>query len=134
MDIKVVNAFLAEYIRPEAPSRFTIVGMPLNIALKDPTKPCYPLLSFVHLQAESEGKAELALRIVDTKAKKDVAAYKVNLEVKAEDPNLKRDGFVNMAILRPIGKITFGRPGEFTVAISVDKIVKKSFKLSVIKV
>ncbi|MDI6731239.1 MAG: hypothetical protein QME05_01485 [Candidatus Margulisbacteria bacterium] len=134
MDIKVVNAFLAEYIRPEAPSRFTIVGMPLNIALKDPEKPCYPLLSFVHMQAESAGKAELALRIVDTKAKKDVAAYKVNLEIKAEDPNLKRDGFVNMAILRPVGKITFDRAGEFTVAIAIDKIVKKSFKLSVIKV
>lgn len=48
----------------------TIVGMPLNLALKDPTKPCYPLLSFVHLQAEAAGKAELSLRIVDTKVKK----------------------------------------------------------------
>jgi len=134
MDIKVVNAFLAEYIRPEAPSRFTIVGLPLNIALKDPSKPCYPLLSFLHLQAESEGKAELSFRIVDTKGKKDIAAYKVNLEVKPEDPNLKRDGFVNLAILRPVGKLTFGRAGEFTVVIMIDKVVKKSFKLSVVKI
>lgn len=134
MDIKVVNAFLAEYIRPEAPSRFTIVGMPLNIALKDPTKPCYPLLSFIHLQAESEGKGELTFRIVDTKAKKEIAAYKINLEIKPDDPNLKRDGFVNIALLRPVGKIVFGRSGEFAVVISIDKAVKKSFKLSVIKI
>ena len=133
MEMKIINSFFAEYMRPEAPSRFTIVGMPLNIVLKDPEKPSYPLLSYIHLQAESAGKAELALRIVDSKAKKEVVSFKVNVEVKPEDPNLKRDGFVNMAIIRPIGKVNFGRAGEFTVVIALDKAIKKSFKLSVIK-
>ncbi|NQT29695.1 MAG: hypothetical protein HQ596_03900 [Candidatus Saganbacteria bacterium] len=134
MNTKVINAFLAEYIRPEAPSRFTIVGLPLNIALKDPTKPCYPLISFINLQAESAGKAEMSLRIVDPKTKKDIYSYKVNLSVKEEDKNLKRDGFVNLAVLRPLGKLTFGRAGEFILVVTVDKTVKKSFKFSVIKI
>ncbi len=134
MNIKVINCFLAEYLRPEAPSRFTIVGLPLNIALKDPTKPCYPLLSFIHLQAETAGKSELSLRIVDAKSKKDAASYKINVEVKPDDPNLKRDKFVNLAIIRPLGRITFGHAGEFIVVATIDKAIKKSFKLSVVKI
>ena len=99
MKIKVVNCLLAEYVKPELPSRFNILGMPLTIGLKDPKKPSYPLLSFMHLNAESAGKAEIWLRIVDTKTKKDVASFKLNITVKEDDPNLKRDGFVNFALL-----------------------------------
>ena len=134
MNLKVINCFLAEYVRPEAPSRFTIVGMPLNIALKAPEKPCYPLISYIHMQAEAAGKAEISLRIVDAKTKKDINAFKMNIVVKPDDPNLKRDGFVNLAVIRPLGKTIFGQAGEFIVAVSIDKTVKKSFKLSVIKI
>jgi hypothetical protein len=129
VDLKIVNSFLSEYVRPEPAAKFSVLGMNMVIYLKDASKPCYPLFSFVQLQGTKEGKAEMSVRIRDGK---DLASYKVPLQVKADNPQLKQEGYYNLVHIQVIKNLTFGRPGTFQVIISIDNAVKKTYKLSVV--
>lgn len=131
--MKIVNSFLSEYVRPEPAAKFSVLGINMVLYLKDATKPCYPLFSFIQLQGSKEGRAEVTVRIRDEKEKKDLVSYKFPLQVKADNPQLKQEGYYNIVHLQVIKKLIFGRPGTFQVIISIDNAVKKTYKLSVIE-
>jgi len=134
MDLKVVNAFLCEYVRPEPAAKFTALGIPLVIYLKDVAKPCYPLFSFIHLQGVKPGQGELTFRLRDEKTKKEVAAYKTPLQVKGNEQKIKQEGFYNLVQIQVLKKVVFGKAGTFQIIIAIDNNVKKSYKISVVEV
>ncbi|MBU0687715.1 MAG: hypothetical protein KKB81_07750 [Candidatus Margulisbacteria bacterium] len=133
MDLKVVNCVLAEYVRPEPGGKITAIGVPLVIQLPDVTKPCYPLTCFLQLQGTETGEADLTFHLRDVEQKKDVASFKNKIKVPARKKEGKGKTF-NVVQIQPLSRIVFGRMGEFDAIVTIDKTIKKTFKVQVVEV
>jgi hypothetical protein len=149
MDIKVINCILAEYLRPEPGGKITAIGIPFVIQLPDAAKPCYPLFCLLQLQGTDSGEAEVGLVIRDPQEKKDVAQIGNKVKI-APRPGGKTEIKIsggkavsspagpkhtyNIIQVLPLRRVVFGHPGEFEVAVVVDKVAKKTFKLAVAEV
>ena len=131
MDLKIVNCFLAEHLRPEPGGKITAIGLPLIIQLPDVAKPCYPLFCFMQLQGTEPGEAEMTFRLRDVGSKKDVAVFKNKITVKPRGEKAPTGQTFNVIQIQPLKRIVFGRPGEFDAIITIDKTIKKTFKVHV---
>lgn len=134
MDLKVVNCFLSEFIRPEPGGKITAIGLPLVIQLPDITKPCYPLFCFLQLQGTETGEADLTFHLRDVGGKKDVATFKNKIKVAPRRNQKENEQTFNVIQIQPLKRIVFGRAGEFDAILTIDKTIKKTFKVQVVEV
>ena len=66
--------------------------------------------------------------------KKDVATFKNKIKVAPRGDKKAGEQTFNVIQIQPLKRIVFGRAGEFDAIITIDKTIKKTFKVQVVEV